>query len=71
MIRKFAHLNGGTDTLHETLIIREIMPCKEHWPQHFAGPKQMVEIGSAMSRTSRAIASRIEWRWIVGEAGIP
>ena len=71
MIRKFTHLNGGTDASHETLIISEIVPRKEHWPQHFASPKQMVEIGSAMPHTSRAITSTIEWRWIVGEASIP
>jgi hypothetical protein len=71
MIREFAHMNGGTDASHEALIISEIMPRKEHWPQHFTGAKQMVEIGSAMSRTSRTSASRIERRWIIGESGVP
>ena len=47
------------------------MPSEEHWPEHLPGPKQMMEIGPAMPLASRAGASGIEGRGIVGEACVP
>jgi len=47
------------------------VPGQKHRPENFPGPEQMMQVGPAVLRASRAIALGIEGGGIVGEARIP
>ena len=55
---------------HQALIIRQIVRRQQHWPEHFPGAKQMMQIGARVALASRAGAGRIQWTRIIGKRAL-
>src|ERR1700677_713070 len=65
-----ARLNGGANLGKQRIIVSQVVPGQERWPEHFVGIEQMMQVRPAELPAHRALAIRLERGRIAAMASV-